>query len=100
MSFTNEKLVEILNDAFYDYAEDTTDEWLQFSLSRPNNTELEFNRLMKERSVSDEQIAQLKSVHQPDLNLSVAEVLEYFIGVLDGEKWTAEYAASLRADYD
>ena len=100
MSFTDEKLIEILNDAFYDYTEYTTDEWLQFSLSRSNNTELEFNRLMKERSVSDEQIAQLKSTHQPDLDLSVAEVLEYFIEALGGEKWTAEYAATLRVGSD
>jgi len=100
MSFTDEKLIEILNDAFYDYTEDTTDEWLQFSLSRPNNTELEFNRLMKERSVSDEQVSQLKLTHGFNSSLSVAEVLEYFINALGGEKWTAEYAATLRVGYD
>jgi len=100
MSFTSEKLIEILNDAFYDYTEDTTDEWLQFSLSRPNNTELEFDRLMKERSVSDEQLAQLKATYELNSGLSVEQALEYFIDALGGEKWTAEYAASLRVDYD
>ena len=44
MSFTDEKLIEILNDAFYDYTEDTTDEWLQFSLSRPPNALIKYSK--------------------------------------------------------
>tara|TARA_R110000824_G_scaffold97346_4_gene232698 strand:+ start:8618 stop:8917 length:300 start_codon:yes stop_codon:yes gene_type:complete len=98
MSFNNEKLIEILNDAFYDYTEDTTEEWLTFSLPRENNSELEFNRLMRERSVSDEQIEQLKIAHGIDSDLSVAQVLEHFISALGGEKWTAEEAAVLRSE--
>ena len=98
MIFSNQKLVEILNDALYDYIEYTTDEWLQFSLSRENNTELEFYRLMEDRSVTIQQIENLITTHGPDTNLSVTQVLEFFITALGGQKWTAEEAAVLRSD--
>ena len=93
---TNEELIEILNDAFYDYTEDTTEEWVEFSLSRENNTEIEFDRLMRDRSVSAERVAQLKSTYGLDNSLSVAAALEHFIAALGGERWTTEEAASIR----
>jgi hypothetical protein len=98
MIFSNQKLVDILNDALYDYIEHTTEEWLQFSLSRENNTELEFYRLMEDRSVTKQQIENLITTHEPDTNLSVTQVLEFFITALGGQKWTAEEAAALRSD--
>ena len=98
MFFSDEKLIEILNDAFYDYAEDTPEEWLEFSLSREDNTQLEFDRLMKERSVKAEQVVQLKSNYGFDSSLSVLQVLEHFITALGGEKWSAEKASALRSE--
>jgi hypothetical protein len=91
---TDEQLIEVLNDAYYDYTEGTTEEWLEYSLARENNTELEFDRLMRERSVSDERVAQLKSNYGLDTNLSVAAAIEHFINALGGERWSAEEAAS------
>tara|TARA_R100000008_G_scaffold74737_1_gene53663 strand:- start:1073 stop:1378 length:306 start_codon:yes stop_codon:yes gene_type:complete len=93
---TDEQLIEVLNDAYYDYTEDTTGEWLEHSLTRENNTEIEFDRLMRDRSVSDERVAQLKSNYGLDTSLSVPAALEHFINALGGERWSAEEAAVIR----
>ena len=96
MTLTNEQLIEILNDALYDYVEDTSEEWLQSSLARSNNNELEFVRLMADRSVSSQQIEQLKAAHGIDSSHTIPQMLEHFIVSLGGQKWSAEHAAALR----
>jgi len=79
---TNQELIEILNDALYDFITYSQEEWLEMCKTRENNNELEFYRLLRERSVSDEQIEQLKDEYDIDPDISVEQMLEHFIEAL------------------
>jgi len=87
---TNQELVEILNDALYDFVTSAQEEWLEMCKTRENNNELEFYRLLHGRSVSDKQIEQLKVEYGIDPNVTVVQMLEYFIEILGGKRWNQE----------
>jgi hypothetical protein len=81
---TNQKLIEIFKDALHDFITYSQESWLEMCETRENNNELEFERLLRERSVPLEQIMQLKEEHPIDPDTTVVQMLEHFIEVLEG----------------
>lgn len=81
---TNQKLIEIFKDALDDFVAYSQESWLEMCKTRENNNELEFERLLHERSVSRTQIMQLKAEYPIDPDITVVQMIEHLIEALEG----------------